>query len=211
MQHFVPLFARLAGSGEVDLKVFYCCDWGIREYADPGFGQTFAWNIPLLEGYQSEFLPIRRPRSLSFFEVDNPQVGDYLSSFDPDAVWIHGYGQRTSWRVLRWARRRAAVLYFGDSELLTRRGSVAKIVKRCVLPWFFRRCDGFLTIGDNNESVLPALRHSLIKKCTAAASPSTARAPPLDSAFASPGRPGEAAAEQGLRSCKRSQFCSLEN
>ena len=153
IQHFVPLYARLARSGEVDLKVFFCCDWGIREYADPDFGKTFAWDIPLLDGYQSEFLPIaRRPRSMSFFDVDNPQVGERLSSFNPDAVWIHGYGQRTSWRVLRWARKQAAVLYFGDSELLGRRGAVAKIGKRIVLPWFFRRCDGFLTIGDNNEA-----------------------------------------------------------
>lgn len=153
IQHFSPLFARLAGSSGIDVKVFYCCDWGNREYADPGFGKTFAWDIPLLEGYESEFLPIsRRPSALTFFEVDNPQVAERLSAFDPDAVWIHGYGQRTLWRVLRWAHGRAAVLFFGDSELLARRGSVAKIGKRLVLPWFFRRCDGFLTIGDNNEA-----------------------------------------------------------
>ena len=153
IQHFVPLFARLAQAPAVELKVFYCCDWGVREYSDPGFGKTFAWDIPLLEGYNSEFLVIRRrPKSLGFFEIDNPLVAERLADFAPAAVWIHGYANRTSWRVLRWARKNSvAVLYFGDSELLSRRGRIAKSFKRVVVPHFFRQCDGFLTIGDNNE------------------------------------------------------------
>lgn len=153
IQHFVPLFVRLAGMPGVELKVFYCCDWGVRQYTDPGFGKSVAWDIPLLDGYDSEFLPIRRrPKSLGFFEIDNPVIAQRLTSFAPDAVWVHGYAHRTSWRVLRWARKNsAAVLYFGDSELLSQRGRVAKFAKRIVLPHFFRQCDGFLTIGDNNE------------------------------------------------------------
>jgi len=153
IQHFVPLFVRLARAAEVELKVFYCCDWGVREYADSGFGKSVAWNIPLLDGYDFEFLSIRRrPRSLGFFEIDNPLVAERLAAFASDAVWVHGYAHRTSWRVLRWARKNsAAVLYFGDSELLSPRGHVAAMIKRIVLPRFFRQCDGFLTIGDNNE------------------------------------------------------------
>ena len=114
IQHFAPVFARLATSAEIDLKVFYCCDWGVREYVDPGFGKRIAWDIPLLDGYESEFLPIlRRPRSISFFEVDNPQVAERLADFAPDAIWIHGYGLRTSWRALRWARKNSSVLVLG--------------------------------------------------------------------------------------------------
>jgi glycosyltransferase involved in cell wall biosynthesis len=153
IQHFVPLFVRLAASGEVELKVFYCCDWGVREYRDPGFGKSFAWDIPMLEGYEHEFLPIpRRPESLSFFQIDNPDVAQRLAAFGPDAVWVHGYSHRTSWRALKWARGRAKVLYFGDSELLSHRGWKAKALKRLIVPRYFRRCDGFLTIGDNNEA-----------------------------------------------------------
>ncbi|MCA9052365.1 MAG: glycosyltransferase family 4 protein [Planctomycetaceae bacterium] len=149
----MPLFQHLARQLDVEIKVFYCCDWGVREYTDSGFGKSFAWDIPMLDGYESEFLPIRRrPRSLSFFEMDNPEVGSRLSEFQPDAVWVHGYTHRTSWRVLRWARGRARVLYFGDSELLSARGVGSRAMKRIVLPRYFARCDGFLTIGDNNEA-----------------------------------------------------------
>jgi glycosyltransferase involved in cell wall biosynthesis len=153
IQHFAPLFARLGASAEIDLKVFYCCDWGVREYVDPGFGKKIAWDIPLLDGYDSEFLPIkRRPQSMSFFEIDNPQVAKRLADFAPDAVWIHGYGHRTSWRTLRWAHKNSSVLFWGDSQLLTPRGLLKKMAKQIVVRWFFQRCDGFLTIGDNNES-----------------------------------------------------------
>lgn len=153
IQHFAPLFRALTKRPEIELRVFYCCDWGVQAYEDKDFGATIQWNIPLLQGYDSEFLPIRRrPRKLGFFDIDNPAVNARLSEFGPDAVWVHGYGHRTSWRVLRWAQRRARVLYFGDSELLSRRGRLATIIKRLLLPRFFRRCDGFLTIGDHNEA-----------------------------------------------------------
>jgi glycosyltransferase involved in cell wall biosynthesis len=154
IQHFAPLFRDLAKQRGLELRVFYCCDWGISDYADPGFGRTFKWDVPLLEGYDFEFLPIaKRPVDLSFRSIDNPNVGERLSAFQPDAVWVHGYGHRTSWRTLKWANtHRRRVLYFGDSELLAPRGWKSRLLKRLVLPRFFSRCDRFLTIGDNNES-----------------------------------------------------------
>ena len=79
------------GEPDVELKVFYCCDWGVRQYADPGFGKSIAWDIPLLDGYDFQFLAIkRRPKSLGFFDIDNPLVAERLTAFAPDAVWVHG-------------------------------------------------------------------------------------------------------------------------
>jgi len=154
IQHFAPLFRDLGNVPELELRVFYCCDWGIADYTDPGFGQTFKWDVPLLDGYDYEFLPIdKRPSDLGFFSIDNPTVGQRLGDFSPDAVWIHGYSHRTSWRTYLWAlKHRRKILYFGDSELLSPRGIKARLFKRAVLPYFFSRCDAFLTIGDNNEA-----------------------------------------------------------
>ena len=102
IQHFAPMFRDLAQTPGLDLKVFYCCRWGVETYRDPGFGRDVIWDVPLLDGYAHEFLPIRRPpKSLGFREIDNPQVAERLEAFDPAVVWIHGYAQRTSWRVWR--------------------------------------------------------------------------------------------------------------
>ncbi|KAA0253142.1 MAG: glycosyltransferase family 1 protein [Acidobacteria bacterium] len=153
IQHYAPLFRTLAGVPGLEVRVFYCCDWGVKPYHDSGFGQTFAWDVDLLSGYDSVFLPIRRrPRSAGFLDMDNPSVGRYLDEFNPHALWLHGYSQRTIWRAARWASGRAALLHFGDSELLHDRGVVRRALKRAILRWHFGRCDAFVTIGDNNEA-----------------------------------------------------------
>jgi len=153
IQHFAPMFRDLARTPGLELKVFYCCEWGVKPYRDPGFGRQIEWDIPLLEGYAYEFLPIARPpKTLTYRDVDNPDVGRRLEAFQPQVVWIHGYGHRTSWRVWRWARGRAKTLFFGDSELLHQRRLASRLIKRIVLPRFYRRIDAFITIGDNNEA-----------------------------------------------------------
>jgi glycosyltransferase involved in cell wall biosynthesis len=152
-QHHAPFFRKLSETPGLQLRVFHCCDWGVERYLDPGFGVELAWDVDLLSGYESEVLPIaRRPRKLGFLDVDNPAVGSRLSAFMPHAVWLHGYGQRTIWRAAWWARGRAGLIHFGDSELLHERSALKELVRRPVLRWHFGRVDAFVTIGDNNEA-----------------------------------------------------------
>jgi glycosyltransferase involved in cell wall biosynthesis len=152
IQYYAPIYRELARRTGLDAKVFYCCDWAVKPTLDPGFGQVFSWDVPLLDGYEYEFLPIeRRPTAMTFRQVDNPAIGSRLDAFRPHAVWIHGYGFRSNWRALRWARR-AAVLYTSDSELLHPRSLKSRLFKALPVRYFFNRCDRFITIGDNNEA-----------------------------------------------------------
>jgi hypothetical protein len=57
IQYFSPLFRRIAQEPDIDLTVYYCSHQGSREYRDPGFGTSFKWDTPILEGYQYRFLP----------------------------------------------------------------------------------------------------------------------------------------------------------
>src|SRR5215813_4301465 len=96
IQHFAPWHREIARLEGVDLRVLFCCDWGVNEYRDPEFQIDVKWDIPLLEGYEHEFLPVkRRPERLSFWEVDNPTVGAVLDRFTPDVVQVFGYARRT--------------------------------------------------------------------------------------------------------------------
>lgn len=152
IQHYSPLFRALAQVPGLHVKVFYLCDHGVRESFDPGFGQSFAWDVPLLDGYEYEFLrPGFSPERFGFLETDSPDLIKRIEDFKPHAMWIHGYGQRISWRALKWARGKTAIIYFGDSELLHGRSILARAAKYFILRYFFDRCDAFLTIGDNNE------------------------------------------------------------
>jgi glycosyltransferase involved in cell wall biosynthesis len=153
VQHYVPFFREMARRPEFQVKVFYACDWGVKPYHDPGFNSSFAWDVDLVGGYDHEFLPMaNRPRDMGFWEIDAPIVCERLATFRPHAVWIHGYGHRIYWRAAAWATRRAAILHFGDSELIHNRSWFRRALKAGLLRWHFRRCDAFITIGDNNDA-----------------------------------------------------------
>ena len=105
IQHFAPLFRELARVSGLEVRVFYCCDWGVRDYVDVGFNQVVTWDVPLLEGYDHQFLPIRRrPTELTYWQVDNPAIEDRLDDYQPHAIWVHGYSHRTCHRAVHWAR-----------------------------------------------------------------------------------------------------------
>ena len=152
IQYFAPWYAEMNRLAEINLKVFYCCDWGVNEYLDPKLGVSVKWDVPLLEGYEHEFLPIaRRPQKLGFWELDNPTVGDALARFKPDVVKLYGYARRTNWRVARWARKHGKLLLMmSDSNAIARPVYWKRALKELIVRRFYRYLDGALAISDNN-------------------------------------------------------------
>ena len=153
IQHFAPWHRELAQVADIDLKVYFCCDWGLRSYVDPEFKIPVEWDIPLVDGYAHEFLPIaRRPKRLSFWEVDNPSVGAALDRFQPDVVKTFGYAYRTNWRAAQWARqRRRPLLLYSDSSGQNIVPWWKRFVKDILLRKFYSYVDGALFVGDNNR------------------------------------------------------------
>jgi len=154
IQYFAPWFRELAQVPDIDLKVFFCCDWGLKEYVDPGFGTKMAWDIPLLDGYAHEFLPTARHfRNLSFWETDNPTTSASLDRFQPDVVVVFGYAHRTAWRAARWSRRNdRPVLLYSDSNIRLTPPWWKRPIKDLVVRRFYSYVDGALFIGENNRS-----------------------------------------------------------
>jgi len=153
IQHYSPVFRALARVPGLRVRAFYAFDHAVRESWDAGFATRFAWDVPLLDGYEHEFLrPGRSPARFGFRQVDSPALPVRLDAWRPHALWLHGYGHRLSWRALGWARGRAASLLFGDSELRGRRPLAVRAAKQVLVRAFFARCDAFLTIGDANEA-----------------------------------------------------------
>ena len=153
IQHYSPIFTELARREGITVKVFYLTDHGTRESYDAGFGQSFGWDVPLAEGHDHEFLTSSQEApGFGFWNMDAPELPARLAEFKPDLVWIHGYAHRANWRAVLWTRKHARSLFFGDSELLHHRSLVTRIIKTPLVRWFFRQCDAFFTIGDNNEN-----------------------------------------------------------
>src|SRR3974390_2052095 len=60
IQYQAPLLRRIAQEKDIYLKVFFSSNISMRGYLDPGFGRTVKWDVPLVEGYDHEFLPVLR-------------------------------------------------------------------------------------------------------------------------------------------------------
>src|SRR5712692_4416637 len=153
IQYFAPWHRELAQVSEIDSKVFFCCDWGITNYIDPGFNMDVAWDIPLLEGYAHEFLPIaRRPQRMGFWETDNPAVSTALDRFHPDVVAVFGYAHRTTWRAALWSHRnRRPLLLYSDSSIGLPPAWWKRAIKQIIVHRFYSYVDGALFIGENNR------------------------------------------------------------
>ncbi len=93
IQYQAPLLRRIAQEPDIDLTVFFGSDFSVRGYADQGFGGvSVKWDIPLLEGYHSEFLPaLRDKREISITSPLNYGIYRRLRRGRFDALWTHGY------------------------------------------------------------------------------------------------------------------------
>lgn len=155
IQYFAPWHRELATIPDLELKVFFCCDWGLNSYVDPQFKTEVKWDIPLLDGYAYEFLPLaRRPQRLGFWDVDNPAVTKALDRFQPDVVKVFGYAHRTNWRVARWAQRnRRPLLLYSDSNVRIVPAWWKLLLKQLIVGFFYNRyVDGAMFVGQNNHS-----------------------------------------------------------
>ncbi|HEX5282869.1 MAG TPA: glycosyltransferase family 4 protein [Bryocella sp.] len=96
IQYQAPLLRRIAREPDVDLTVFFGADFSLRGYKDEGFGVEVAWDVPLLDGYRSDFLPrLRDTGTVSPLSPISRGILRRLRNPDGspafDALWVHGY------------------------------------------------------------------------------------------------------------------------
>jgi glycosyltransferase involved in cell wall biosynthesis len=155
IQYQAPLFRTLAARGDIDLKVFFLSDLSIRGARDPGFGVNVMWDVPLLEGYEHEFLPVFGARDrLSFWRpLASRLFPDGARAREFDALWVHGYAHHALLMAIFLAHRNGMkVLLRGDSQLAGDPFDLIRLrLKRALIPRLFRMIDGFLAIGIRNR------------------------------------------------------------
>ena len=96
IQYQAPLLRRIAREPDIDLTVLFGSDFSLRGYKDEGFGVEVAWDVPLLDGYRSEFLPrLRDTGTVSPLSPISRGILRRLQNTDGspafDALWVHGY------------------------------------------------------------------------------------------------------------------------
>jgi glycosyltransferase involved in cell wall biosynthesis len=149
IQYQAPLWRAL--SQRLDLTVFFCTDYGTRPSYDEGFGQSIAFDTPLLDGYRYEFLPnLGTSRPAGFFSLCNPSALWRMARFD--AVLVRGYSYLTNWLALTGAQLAAAATFMHvETPAFARRSGWRQLVKTAALGPLLRSLDGCLAIGEQNR------------------------------------------------------------
>jgi glycosyltransferase involved in cell wall biosynthesis len=162
IQYHAPLFRLMAGSGRVQIKVFYTWEQAQQgaKY-DPGFGKHIEWDIPVLEGYDYCFVKntAADPGTHRFNGIVNPGLVKQIEEWAPDAILVFGWSFNSHLKCLRYFHGKIRVLFRGDSTLLDEKPGVRKWFRRLFLKWVYRHIDFALYVGTNNKNYF--LRHGI--------------------------------------------------
>jgi len=159
IQYQAPLLRRVAEEEDIDLTVFFGSDFSLRGYRDKGFGVALKWDVPLVEGYKHEFLPVLRDnatvtptRPLNYGIFSRLKGRHRERPFD--ALWVHGYASVNSIEAMLAAKALGIpVLLRAESSLIDRPRSPVKLLAKEL---FFRTIkelvSGVLYIGTHNKA-----------------------------------------------------------
>ena len=155
IQYNAPLFRLLAKQHGLDLKVFYTwSQTSAGSQYDPKFGRIIAWDIPLLEGYDYEFVEnvSRRPGSGHFRGIDNPGLIQSIEAWQPSALLVYGWSFKSHLACLRYFKGRVPVLFRGDSTLIDETPGLKRRLRHLFLRWVYRYVDVALYVGEANKA-----------------------------------------------------------
>lgn len=152
-QYYSPWFRWLARHASFDSRVFYLWDFGVRATRDTRFGATFSWDVDLLGGYASEFVPntARRPGTDHFLGLQNPDLIGRLRAWAPDVLLCFGYAYPSLLALIAWARLSGIPLVFrGDSHFIDR--SAPSGARGLLLRFLYRQFSAFACVGAANRA-----------------------------------------------------------
>jgi len=164
IQYNAPLFRVLTERKNIAVKVFYT--WGQTKDGlvyDPDFKKEFKWDIPLLDGYEQEFVEniSKTPGAGNFRGIDNRDLIERIDQYNPDALLVYGWSFKSHLRVLRYFKGRKKIIFRGDSTLLdeAKGFSLRKAARRFFLTWVYRHIDVALYTGEANKDYY--LKHGI--------------------------------------------------
>lgn len=160
IQYQAPLLRMIAADRDIDLKAFFASDFSARAFHDPEFGRAVEWDVPLLEGYESEVLPAwpgtRYPGD-AYFDAWRPfsrGLRRRLRAGRFDVLWIHGYARVPHIMAMLAAKSVGVRVLLRDeaNAIGQARSGARAFAKRALFALIDPLVDSYLTIGALNEA-----------------------------------------------------------
>jgi len=154
IQYYAPVFRGLASVAHLSPRVFYTWSQSAAgSLNDPDFGQTLRWDVPLLDGYEHEFVDniAARPGSDHFFGIRTPTLVRRIETWGADAVLVYAWNFASHLSALRHFAGRIPVFFRGDSTLLDPARPVRRLLRRGLLTTIYRHVDVAIAVGANSR------------------------------------------------------------
>ncbi|MBX3500135.1 MAG: glycosyltransferase family 4 protein [Alphaproteobacteria bacterium] len=160
IQYQAPLLRMIAADRDLHLEAFFAADFSARAFHDPEFGRAVEWDVPLLDGYQSEVLPAwpgtRYPGD-AYFDAWRPfsrGLRRRLREGRFDALWVHGYARLPHVAAMLAARSAGVRVLLRDEAngIGQAHPGARAAIKRALFGLIDRLVDRYLTIGTLNEA-----------------------------------------------------------
>ncbi len=136
------------------MEVLFLCEQGLKKTRDEEFGQSFAWDLPMLEGYAARVLSIpdwnlKKPATM---RLRSPLLPVFRET-GATHLWVEGWRFPAFWQAVRQAKRAGLKVWCrGESNDLSPEPTFPKnLIKSVLMGWFFRQVDAFLCIGEANR------------------------------------------------------------
>lgn len=152
IQYYAPVFKLLAQ--RVALKVFYTAGNQFLNKFDHGFKQDITWDIPLIEGYDHQFLTNTAidPGSHHYKGIVNPKAIETIKNFEPDAILIYGWSYQSHIKIMRHFKGRVPVYFRGDSTLIDQRSGLKNLLRKLFLKWVYQHIGTAFYVGSANHA-----------------------------------------------------------
>jgi glycosyltransferase involved in cell wall biosynthesis len=161
IQYWAPLLRLLAESEGIRLKCVFLTNFTVQGQFDPGFGVQVKWDVPLLEGYEHEFIGGRQVAECG--KLDRQRVSDLnriVSREYTDVLLLHGFHTPTAVLAIAMARARGIpVMLRTDTQrgVVKRAKGLRGTVKELLVRRVVRAGDAMLSVGTLNAKYYSSL------------------------------------------------------
>ena len=120
IQYNAPWFRLLAEKNGIQVKVFYTWSQRQTEFFDDNFGKEIKWDIPLLDGYDYEFVEntSKTPGNKSYWGINCPALNQSIEAWGASHLLVFGWNFMAHFGAMRYFKGKIPVLFRGDSTLL---------------------------------------------------------------------------------------------
>ncbi|MES2062121.1 MAG: glycosyltransferase family 4 protein [Bacteroidota bacterium] len=153
IQYYAPIFKLLQQRALIAIKVFYTLGQQEAKY-DHGFGKSIDWDIPLLDGYDYEWVEntAEAPGSHHPKGIINPTLINQITQFQPTAILVFGWNYTSHFKTMRHFKNKVPVYFRGDSTLLDTINPFKDILKTLYLRWIYRHVGHAFYAGTQNKA-----------------------------------------------------------